>query len=77
VDVDETLRGEVLERLRRYGAAEELVEAVQAGGARAEQEAGRLFGERLPLGLRLAAAVSLEGAVEGEPQESRTASGQR
>lgn len=57
VDVDESLRQEVLLRLHRYGASAELIEAVRQGGARAEQEAGRLFGERLPLGLRLAAPL--------------------
>ncbi|MCS7160569.1 MAG: Hsp70 family protein [Gemmatales bacterium] len=54
VDIEDDLRQQVLGRLRQYGASAELIQAVEQGGLRAEQEAGRFFGEKLPLGLRLA-----------------------
>jgi hypothetical protein len=54
LDIEESLRQEVLQLLERLGAPEDWRQAVREGGPRAQAEAGRLFGESLPLGLRLA-----------------------
>jgi hypothetical protein len=53
-DVDEATRRLVLEWLQRTGAAEHLRELVSTGGTLAGEEQGKVFGESLPQGLRLA-----------------------
>lgn len=64
LDIDDTLRQEVLIRLDKYAAPSDLLQAVQQGGVRAEQEVGHFFGEKLPLGLRLALPYSSEAPME-------------
>lgn len=54
LDIEESLRQEVLARLEQFAAPPDGCQAVREGGQRAVHEAGRLFGESLPLGLRLA-----------------------
>jgi len=53
LDVDEALRERVLEVLRQYDAPARYVELVTTGGELGREEQQQLFGEDLPLGLRL------------------------
>ena len=53
-DVDESVRREVVAWLERAGASDHLRELVAVGGSLAGEEQGRMFGESLPAGLRLA-----------------------
>jgi molecular chaperone DnaK (HSP70) len=53
-DVDEATRRLVLEWMERTGSAEHLRQLVATGGTLAGEEQGRVFGESLPQGLRLA-----------------------
>ena len=55
-DIDEPLRGEVLQWLTDNEAAEHHVELVRAGGRLDEEEQGRILGESLPKGLRIVAS---------------------
>ncbi|MGC3970642.1 MAG: Hsp70 family protein [Pirellulales bacterium] len=53
-DFDEHSRQMVLRHLRQTGASAHLLELVAEGGSLAGEEQGRMFGESLPQGLRLA-----------------------
>ena len=53
-DVDEHSRQTTLRRLREMNASGHLIELVAEGGTLAGEEQGRMFGESLPQGLRLA-----------------------
>jgi molecular chaperone DnaK (HSP70) len=53
-DVDEHSRQMTLRYLHEINAAEHLIELVAEGGALAGEEQGKMFGESLPQGLRLA-----------------------
>ncbi len=53
-DIDATTRRDVLDWLRRNDSPAHLRELVEAGGTLAGEEQGRMFGESLPQGLRLA-----------------------
>ncbi|MCS7167791.1 MAG: Hsp70 family protein [Gemmatales bacterium] len=70
LDVQEDLRHNVVSCLQKYAAPSELIQAVQEGGWRAEQEAGRFFGEKLPLGLRLAEPALSPANVSGSAGRS-------
>ena len=52
-DVDEQTRRTIMDWFDRVGAAGHLRELVAHGGQLAGEEAGRMFGESLPRGLRL------------------------
>jgi hypothetical protein len=54
LDVQETMRGRVIDKLRRSGASEEQVAQVRDYRPVDTAERERLFGEELPVGLRLA-----------------------
>lgn len=58
LDIEESLRQEVLARLEQFAAPPDWRQAVREGGQRAVHEAGRFFGESLPLGLRLASPTT-------------------
>ncbi len=53
-DVDEHARQTTLRKLRDMNASGHLIELVAEGGTLAGEEQGRMFGESLPQGLRLA-----------------------
>jgi hypothetical protein len=53
-DVDETSRKSIVAWLERAGASPHLRDLVAEGGTLAGEEQGRMFGESLPSGLRLA-----------------------
>ena len=53
-DVDEHSRQTTLRKLREMNASGHLIELVAQGGTLAGEEQGRMFGESLPQGLRLA-----------------------
>jgi hypothetical protein len=52
-DVDVALRERVVNWLSRRGAAEHLMELVRSGGSLNEGEQGVVYGESMPIGLRL------------------------
>jgi hypothetical protein len=53
-DVDDATRREIVAWLEQNRAAEHLRDLVAEGGTLAGEEQGRMFGESLPSGLRLA-----------------------
>ncbi len=53
-DVDEHARQTTIRKLREMNASSHLVELVAEGGTLAGEEQGRMFGESLPQGLRIA-----------------------
>ena len=52
-DVDSAVRAEVLQCLRSRKAAEHYIKLVEEGGALETEEANAIFGDSLPLGLKL------------------------
>lgn len=52
-DVSESLRGRLLGRLRDVQARPGFLQLIESGGVLEEEEAGLVFGESLPAGLRL------------------------
>jgi len=53
-DVDDVLRDRVLDWLEDHSASEHYRQLVRDGGRLDDEEQGRVFGESLPQGLRLA-----------------------
>jgi molecular chaperone DnaK (HSP70) len=53
LDIDDALRTQVLAILRRHHAPPRFVELIQTGGELQKEEQQQMFGEDLPLGLRL------------------------
>jgi hypothetical protein len=52
-DIDANLRAKVVRWLRETGAPERMVQAVEIGGGTSTEDAAAIFGESLPLGIRL------------------------
>jgi len=52
-DIDPTLRDRVIEWLSYSGAAAHLIELVRSGGSLDEEERGAVYGESMPIGLRI------------------------
>ena len=52
-DIDAALRERVIEWLSYRGAAEHLIELVRFGGSLDEEERGVVYGESMPIGLRI------------------------
>jgi molecular chaperone DnaK (HSP70) len=52
-DIDAALRERVIERLSDRGAAEHLIQLVRSGGSLDEEERGAVYGESMPIGLRI------------------------
>jgi hypothetical protein len=53
-DIDDALRSQTIDWLKDSAAGEHYVQIVQTGGRLDEEEQGKVFGESLPKGLRLA-----------------------
>jgi hypothetical protein len=52
-DIDATLRARVMEWLSYRGAGEHLIELVRCGGSLDKNERGVVYGESMPIGLRI------------------------